>query len=339
MKKKSLLISILLDAISLTLVIAQQQPYPNLRHVETSATIHFDGKEQVHFYAYTVTNSNTNNGNIDELAIDISKSPFSIEIDTIGLRFKNDGFTQGSFWRHFPHVRDRIIPVGFTRSPEKWTASLSNSLTATFFTTRSYAIRPGQSLSGFEMMSKGLPGIRRCIVSPFFDVIALFPDPADTTITYYVPPIDSVRNAVKFYGRTIGPTAPPINFVPTTWCDTLLSYTHQSVELGWLGKQRDDDCDNDERPEDGIIRNIERRLGNARRYLERGDSLKARKELETFVNKLERIWKRSQADKKVGKDEERGRQREAIMTSEAYALLKYNTEYLIDRLPGKKGKE
>jgi hypothetical protein len=49
-----------------------------------------------------------------------------------------------------------------------------------------------------------------------------------------VPPLDSVRNAVKFYGWSIGPTSPPIDFIATIWCDTLLSYTRQSAQLGWL---------------------------------------------------------------------------------------------------------
>ncbi|GJQ22204.1 MAG: hypothetical protein HBSIN02_25590 [Bacteroidia bacterium] len=142
--------------------------------------------------------------------------------------------------------------------------------------------------------------------------------------------MDSIRNAVNFSGLTIGPTAPPANFIPLAFLDTLLSYTRQSAELGWLGKERDDDCDEDEQPDDGLILNIEQRLTKAKRELMREDSVKARRELEKLVKKVERIWKRSQ--------EEANRGRKGPMTSEAYALLKYNTEYLIERLPEKKGK-
>jgi len=120
--------------------------------------------------------------------------------------------------------------------------------------------------------------------------------------------------------------------------DTLLSHTRQSVQLGWLGTCRDDDCDDDERPDDGITKNIEKRLEKAKKELSKRDSTKARKELEKLVDKVERTWKRSQDEEKKHKGEQRQRKEDVILTSEAYALLKYNTEYLIDRLPSEKKK-
>jgi len=118
-------------------------------------------------------------------------------------------------------------------------------------------------------------------------------------------------------GKTLGPADPHDPFVPLSFLDTLLSYTRQSAQLGWLGRNRDDDCDDDERPDDGVVRNIENRLQKARRELVRGDSVKARRELVKLVRKVDRLQRRG----------------ERVMTSEAYALLKYNTEYVIERLP------
>ena len=144
-------------------------------------------------------------------------------------------------------------------------------------------------------------------------------------------------NTVK--RRTIGPILPTEPFEAVVFLDTLLSYTHQSAELGWLGSGKDEDCDKDERPEVGIVHNIESRLRKAGRELERGDSVKARGELEKLVAKVERIWKRSekQEGQREGKDRkhrgERGKGEPVIMTSEGYALLKFNTEFLIERLP------
>jgi hypothetical protein len=270
-----------------------------------------------------------------EFDIDISRRPGTFELDTVGLQFENDGFIEKSFRRHFPFLRGRIIPVGLFSSPGSsygftWTGGFSNNLTAGWGADSAF-IEPGQSLSGFEIMSKGLPGIRRCIVSPYFDVIALFPDPADTTITYYVPPVDSVRKAVKFYGWTIGPTAPLINFAATIWCGTLLSYTHQSVQLGWLKSEKDHDCDDDEKSDDGVSKNIEKRIQKAKKELGRGDTLKAIKELAKLLKKVESIYRRSQ------EAEGRKKHDEIVMTSEAYALLKYNTEYLLNQLPASRG--
>ena len=143
-------------------------------------------------------------------------------------------------------------------------------------------------------------------------------------------------------GKTIGPVLPPTPFVALVFLDTLISYKHQSVTLGWLKSKRDDDCDEDEKPDDGIVKNLDKRLDKAKKELIQRDSVKARNELEKFVKKVERLWKRSQlARPQSGRDEDNNDKRDkVVMTSEAYALLKFNTEYLIDRLPAKQtGKE
>ena len=150
---------------------------------------------------------------------------------------------------------------------------------------------------------------------------------------YDLHPTDSLY----FTGLTVVPRLPFANFDASLWLDTLLSYTHQSVDLGWLGKNRDDDCENDENPQDGIEKNIERRLMMAQRDLQHSDSVKARRDIQMLVDKIDRIWKRGQIEEKKH-EHDRGdwwqhRKDWVIMTSEAYALLKYNTEYLIDRLP------
>jgi hypothetical protein len=126
-----------------------------------------------------------------------------------------------------------------------------------------------------------------------------------------------------------------LRFSALVWLDTLLSYTQQSAELGWLRRGQDNDCDDDERPGDGIVKNMELRLQKAKRELTRGDSVQARKDLEKLAQKVERIWKRSQEEEKKHKRDRWDRKEDVIMTSEVYALLKYNTEYLIDRLPEK----
>jgi hypothetical protein len=133
--------------------------------------------------------------------------------------------------------------------------------------------------------------------------------------------------------KTVAPTVPPIPSIHPAFLDSLLSYTRQSAELGWLGKRWDDDCDDDERPDDGITKNIEQRLQKAKRELTKRDSVQARKELEKLVQKVERIWKRSEAEEKKQRRDRWEKRDKVIITSEAYALLKYNTEYLISRLP------
>ncbi len=170
-------------------------------------------------------------------------------------------------------------------------------------------IKRGEVDTSFSYESVGLPfittyyvrGSNPSLIQPPYDEDARFRD--------------KIENSVK--GPTLGPADPPTPFNGLAFLDTLLSYTRQSAELRWLGRDRDDDCDDDERPDDGVVRNIENRLQKARRELVRGDSVKARKELLKLVRKVDRLQRRG----------------ERVMTSESYALLKYNTEYLIERLP------
>ncbi len=90
----------------------------------------------------------------------------------------------------------------------------------------------------------------------------------------------------------------------TTVLDTLISYKHQALALKWIDNQ-------------GIANSLDQKLENARKKLVSGDSVAARNNLEAFVNEVE-----AQKDKHL--------------TSEAYALLKFNAQYLIDRLPKRK---
>lgn len=286
-----------------TILTCQSVHYPHLRdvgiHVRVSQT---SGSEFFH-YAYQLNNdSPSGGGRINRFEIDISQSRGALDLDTVGLLFNDDGFTERSFRRNFPRLTGKIVPVSFVGIPAgTWTGSFSNDLTAVFHDGVTNAINPGDSLDGFELMSKGLPGIRRCIVSPFLDVIALFPDPNDTTITYYVPPVDSVRNAVKFHAFTIGPTAPPASFSAATFLDTLISYKHQAFALGWI-------------KEEGIVISLDAKLEAARVQII-NDRPSAKQILQSFVNELEAL--NTQSNK---------------ISSEAYALLKFNAQYLISRL-------
>ena len=311
--------------------------YPFLYKVETECQVTHNSKEMF-FYTYTLINDKSNRGSISDFLVDISRGSNSIQYDTIGLRF-DSRYEEESFREDYPPRAERLVAVGFPSLPIFWTGTLANRPVAWFGVDTLFPV-PGDHLSGLMLMSRALPGIRSFEVHPYFNIYEYFPSIEDTSANAMTTTqMDSIREAVNYHGWTIGPTAPPMVFEASVWIDTLLSYTHQSVGLGWLGSGRDDDCDNDERPQVGIERNIERRLVMAQRDLQRGDSVKARRDLELLVNKVDRLWKRGQMVEKRH-EHERGdwwqhRKEWVVMTSEAYALLKYNAEYLIDRLPEK----
>jgi len=198
-------------------------------------------------------------------------------------------------------------------------------------------LSPGAIKEGFVLKSDGIAGI---VNAYFRGRTAILKSPAGGPGPDLAKKIAALRifPADHVVRKTLGPVKLPTTVTSFFFLDTLLSYTRQSSELGWLGRDRDNDCDNDEKPEVGIVRNIEQRLKKAKRQLERRDSVLARRELEKLVSKVERLWKRSQDDeeRKHGRDRKNWWRRDKgdriVMTSEAYALLKYNTEYLIDRL-------
>jgi hypothetical protein len=230
-----------------------------------------------------------------------------------------------------------FVDVGSTitaiKMPDLWLGSISATRKALMWFSRDSLrdIMPGGRNDRFGFTSPGLPAIA------VFYAVGHVPIPE---FPFGQTPDSIVGNDVfgnSFRGITLTALDPAGPFFPQTFIDTLLSYARESVDLGWLGTSRDDDCDNDEHPQDGIEKNIERRLTLAQRDLQKGDSIKARKDLELLVNKVDRIWKRGQMIEKKH-EHDRGdwwqhRKDWVVMTSEAYALLKYNTEYLIDRLP------
>jgi phosphoribosyl-AMP cyclohydrolase len=113
--------------------------------------------------------------------------------------------------------------------------------------------------------------------------------------------MDSIREAVKFFGWTVGPTAPPLDLVPTVWLDTLSSYTSQSLLLGWITTQ-------------AIADKYLSYFSSARAELVQGDSAGARTPLQQVLRDVD-------IDSTTN------------LTSEAYALIRYNTEYLLSQLP------
>ena len=314
MKKSTHYLWLLVILPSTLAVFSQQPPLPFLRNVLVTSSVSLDRVSGIYTYRYTIENGLISAGRIISFEIDISRDSSGALLDSSGLQFRNARL-EATYRQAVAGLGDQVIPVSFPSLPMYCDAGVTFRRTIDFFRP---LIDAGQRVSGYVVNSRGVPGIRGFIASPRFEVNDYYPRVDEVSNPdSLADEIDRDREAVKYRGLTVGPTAPPANFVTLTFLDTLLSYTRQSAQLGWLGRDRDDDCDDDERPDDGVVRNIENRLQKARRELVRGDSVKARKELVKLVRKVDRLQRRG----------------ERIMTSEAYALLKYNTEYLIERLP------
>ncbi|HUI30830.1 MAG TPA: hypothetical protein VLX91_11475 [Candidatus Acidoferrales bacterium] len=355
MNKKNLAILVLLACGSLC---SQGQELPLLKEVQVKCAVSFQQQNGMYYFTYDVRNDLSSVGNIIMFNIDISTSQNSIQYDTSGLRYRDDGFTEKIFQNDYPVIKGKIVPVGFPSMPLHWFAGVGTDLAAGFGGDSRNWIKPGSALGGFVIMSKGLPGIRSFVAIPDYDPTKYFPDPDEYPESDTVN-IDSVRESLNYYGKTLGPTAPPLDFSASSWIDTLISYKHQSVTLGWLkeDKTHKQDCDEimngrdwykkgdfekfgkwnptndwdfDRDWNNGIVEVLDRRLDRAKTELSKRDSVGARRDLQIFVMEVELL---NNLSKKL-----EDRKQAPIMTSEAYALLKYNAEYLIEKLPEGRGK-
>jgi len=174
-------------------------------------------------------------------------------------------------------------------------------------------ILPDQTLRGFIIASYGLPEIRNISAKP--DYIATEEEILRTGISEeeYIENTWNVLNEfyenITFHAKTIGPTAPPAEFDPIAFIDYILSLRAESSSLGWI-KNR------------GIEQSLDTKLENAKKDLQKGNEKAAINILEALINEVEAQGCETYEDCPPGKH----------LTSEAYALLKYNAEYLIEKL-------
>lgn len=105
----------------------------------------------------------------------------------------------------------------------------------------------------------------------------------------------------SFKGVTISSTHPPNPFDPLDYIDTLLNYNALSLELGWITNQITAD-------------KYDSLFTTAKTQLQQNNNNAAKTTLQTVLQKVDIDSTNN-------------------LTSEAYALLRYNTEYLIEHLP------
>jgi hypothetical protein len=256
-------------------------------------------------YSYQFLNASSSTAGIWRISLDIKQSAGAAPL-------QNPGLTNGSCY--LSNVSARVlanpktppmIPVAFN-APPQWLCGPSGDGTAQWGATSASAqVVPGRQASGFQLVSAGLPGIRTVKLEPQVDLSQLsIPVPVDdspTQIGSYLNQVAAVRAGVSFYGTTIGPTAPPITFVPASFLAAIISYKEQAFAQGWI--------DNG-----GIKNSLDAKLNAAQTALSSGDQKEAINQLNALLNEV-------------------GAQAGKHLSPEAVALLQFNTQYLISQLP------
>jgi hypothetical protein len=162
------------------------------------------------------------------------------------------------------------------------------------------AILPGEKLS-FSFEAQGLPGIGRFWAAgwaPWF----YSEDTEDSLLNEGYTDSDlHPTDDQYFQGSAIVKVIPPVPFVPLNFLDTLNHYTTQSSNLGWITNQT----------------TANKYLGyfaTAKTQLQANNNAGARSTLQTVLTNAISDSTSS-------------------LTSEAYALIYYNTQYLLAQLP------
>jgi hypothetical protein len=160
------------------------------------------------------------------------------------------------------------------------------------------AIKPSTHLAGFAFSTRSLPSIVPYYAEGNHELPRFDEGMAPDSIPGYS---DLTPYGPGVVGKTVGPVPPPDPFDPVGLLDTLLSYTTECKTLGWIAQQT-----------------------TAEKYLAYFNSVKASLEDSNFTaarNTLKQVLQNVDVDST------------SALTSEAYALLRFNTEYLLGQLP------
>lgn len=174
----------------------------------------------------------------------------------------------------------------------------------------------GQTEKGLSLKSKGLP----TIVNTAFlgDKRAVYSPPGDYDTDEVEESFQRVYNKLKeqypekfeyVIKKTIGPTAPPADFKPIDFLSYIIDLKHQATSLGWITNQ-------------GVENSLDAKLDNAKKKIEQGNTTAAKNILNAFINEVEAQGCAVYENCPSGKH----------LTPEAYALLKYNVQFLVEKL-------
>jgi hypothetical protein len=208
-------------------------PVPVLKGVQVQARATFDPGSQRYTYTYTVTNPGANTGEIWHLGLDVT-TQIPAALVSSGLTIPIGRGRVKTFDQELTDVRpldlssgSAVVPFGEI-APAGWVGGLRRDGFASFFShARPNRIAPGASLGGFEVISGGLPTIRKMEVEPYW----IFVSDADATPEQEQTVIDT-KKAIIFNVLTLGPSpSTPGSFAH--W-NQLRVDLNQAIQLGWV---------------------------------------------------------------------------------------------------------
>ena len=256
----------------------------------------------IYVYSYSVANSNSSTAPIAQVHLDVSQPNGGVVLDATGLP-KGLGFASAVAALNLADPAAKQVVMSTADAPTGWTVGTSMNGTMLWgAATLNATIAPGQTQSGFSLYSRGIPAIRSFSAEPDLDVESLpLPEPAPETLPDYVQALVQIRNQARTTGVTIAPTAPPVTFQPVQFLQSIQSYKEQAFKQGWINDA-------------GVANSLDVKLNAAMSALQAQDTKTAKNILNALLNEVE-----AQSGKHL--------------SPEAVALLQFNAQYLISKLP------
>jgi hypothetical protein len=273
---------------------ASNVPTP-LEGVVIDVSVSADRSSKIFTYQYKITNPKMNGSSIYSIDLFIGRDPLHDQ------EVSSSGLTQCPRFHKAASasaiLKRPMVSVG-SKSPYGWSCSygqLKGFAEGSFGWGGSRLIKPGSTLEGFTLTSYAPPGIRDALAEADIDYDQL---PSE----YYENSTKTLalENQINWKGKTIGPKAPPKVFKASGFAKYLRSLLDQSSKLAWVKNP-------------AILKSLEAKLDQIQKKIDAGDKKTAKNILKAFVSEIEA-------------------QNGKHLASEAYALLKFNGQYLLERL-------
>jgi len=212
-------------------------PVPVLKDVQIRAEVRLDATRGWYYYAYVVSNPAQNTGQITRIEIDI-QNPYGNRLSTDGLTISMGGnpysyqgeyeeMKANPYWgRHLP----LFVPVGL-KVPPRWHGGLKVTGVVKMYPAGGHdvAIKPGSSLSGFELTSYGLPAIRDVWFKP--EWVFMVAD-HDAVTQADKEAAGQIEQNIKYQTVTLGPSG--VDRGSFAHWNLLRDDLARAIQLGWF---------------------------------------------------------------------------------------------------------
>ncbi len=207
-------------------------PIPIFREAAVSAGVTIDPTTGYHVYGYTISNPDSNTGEIIRFAVDISRPSSSIILSSDGLTIPR-GFLTKNFNQEVASFRgDHVdmVSVGIALPDGSgWRGGLWARGFAGFSSNDGALILPGQTMGGFKLISPGLPTIRKISIEPAWHFLV---ENHDAILPEERQRAREIEDSLPFLTQTLGPMAiKPGSF--EHW-NQVRDDLNQAITLGWV---------------------------------------------------------------------------------------------------------